>query len=151
MPFRARRPLHTWVIKLFATRCPISMIRSNRSNIFTVAAIIPHIGDGGHLHRDALALGVLVAHRVALFTSKVTCTYAITSFRTQVSTERGQDYLVKFLATCFYLSYDQAAYRFPYCPKNTGPSAPQSAVRHSHILFAPLPTNMRHPPWFVLS
>ena len=68
----------------------------------------------------------------------------------QVSTDRDQDYLVKLVAAGLCLSCDQAIDHFPYCPNNTGPHAPQSAVRHSHIPFPPLPINMKCPSWFVL-
>ena len=80
---------------------------------------LPHVGDGGLFDGHALACGAWVAHRVTVSTSKVAYGCAITFCRTQVSTERGQGYLVKLVATCLCLNCDQAKYHVPYCPKNT--------------------------------
>src|ERR1044072_7783236 len=76
---------------------------------------------------------------------------SITSCRMQVSTDRGQDCQVKPVAACPSLSCDQVVDHFPYCPNNTRPHVPQSAVRHSYIPFPPLPINMKYPSWFVCS
>ncbi len=79
----------------------------------------PHVGDSRFFEGAAVACEAWVVHGVTVSTSKVVCGCAIISCRTQVSIERGQDYLVKLVATCLCLSCDQVTYHVPYCPNNT--------------------------------
>jgi hypothetical protein len=111
---------------------------------YALAAVVPFDGAAGPSPRRDSPEGRPASRaRYRSSTAKIACGCAITSCRTQFSTDVLQYSLYRLVPTVVRLRRFEAPCRFPYCQTTSSTQESDGGLQRNRIHVATLPTKMR--------